>query len=196
VAQRRYTLFFSPRLSVSAVKISYLCHAAWRDIFCMYLKRLYRHNKFLAVIIVSFALAQLINNTRQDIAISPIYAYGMYSEKIAPLPTYHVPEIFINSRQLQTKDFSPQQWDNIMLPVSLFYKQKEWNLAMWQTDIHRLIPFADSSKFTNNISEPEFKKWYKNHLEYLLNKKIDTLEIAFRHYFFNDKILKSKPTTN
>src|SRR4051794_27065993 len=108
----------------------------------MYLKRLYRHNKFLFIIIVLFVLAQLINNIRQDIAISPVYSYGMYSEKIKPLHVYTVPEIFGDGKQLKAKDFSPQQWDNITLPVIEFYAQRQWNLYQWQHDIKRLLPFT------------------------------------------------------
>src|SRR5438874_750097 len=124
----------------------------------MYLKRLYHHNKFLFIIIVLFALAQLINNVRQDIAISPVYSYGMYSEQIKPLHFYVVPEVFIDGKQLQAKDFSPQQWDNITLPITEFYAQHQWNLYQWQHDIKRLLPFTDSSKFVNYITEQGFNK--------------------------------------
>lgn len=153
----------------------------------MYLKKLYRYNKFLFVIIVLFALAQLINNVRQDIAISPVYSYGMYSEKINPAPSYSVIEIFVNGKQLQAKDFTSHQWDNITFPVRRFYEQESWNLYQWQTDIHRLLPFADSSKFVNQISEGEFKEWYRNHLQLLLYKNIDSVNIVFSKYYFDGK---------
>ena len=153
--------------------------------FFMYLSKLYQHNKFLFIIICLFALAQLINNIRQDIAISPVYSYGMYSEQIKPLPFYTVPEIFIDGKQLQAKDFSPQQWDNITLPVTEFYAQQQWNVYQWQQDIHRLLPFTDSSKFVNHITEREFKQWYHQHLESLLHRQIDSINIVFSKYHFN-----------
>src|SRR5689334_20502182 len=148
----------------------------------MYLKRLYQHSKFLFTIIVLFALAQLINNVRQDIAISPIYSYGMYSEQIKPLSSYTVPEIFVNGTQLQAKDFSPQLWDNITLPVTEYYTQQQWNQSQWQQDIHRLLPFTDSSKFVNHISENEFQQWYHEHLHTLLQRHIDSVNIIFNKY--------------
>jgi hypothetical protein len=151
----------------------------------MYLKKLYHHNKFWFIIVVLFALAQLLNNIRQDIAISPVYSYGMYSEQINPLPFYTVPEIFIDSKQLQAGDFSPQQWDNITLPVTEFYSQQKWNLYLWQQDIHRLLPFTDSSKFINDITGKEFKKWYHQHLQSLLHKHVDSVNIIFSKYYFN-----------
>ena len=153
----------------------------------MYLKQLYHHNKMLFAAIILFALAQLINNIRQDIAISPIYSYGMYSSKIRTSDFYSVPEFFVNGEQLRTKDFSPQQWDNISLPVTKFYAQQYWNKSIWQKDIQRLLPFADSLKFVNNINEQEFKYWYSLHLQSLLNRQIDSVDIIFRGYHFNGK---------
>ena len=152
----------------------------------MYLKKLYRHNKLLFIILVLFALAQLINNIRQDIFISPIYSYGMYSIQIKPTQFYTVPEIFADGRQLEAKDFSPQQWDNITLPASEFYAQDQWNLYQWQHDIKRLLPFTDSSKFVNHITEQEFKQWYHQHLQSLLHRHIDSVNIIFSEYYFND----------
>jgi hypothetical protein len=138
---------------------------------------------------------QLVNNIRQDIAISPVYSYGMYSECIRPLSTYIVTEVFVNGKQLQTKDFTPQQWDNITVPISKFYEQKKWNIAMWQTDIHRLLPFSDSAKFLNTMTEEQFKDWYKSHLAFMLNKKVDSVNILFSNYYYNDTALH-KTTSN
>jgi hypothetical protein len=151
----------------------------------MYLSKLYRHSKLLFIILSLFALAQLTNNIRQDIAISPVYSYGMYSEQIKPLPFYTVPEIFVDGRQLQTRNFSPSQWDNIALPVTDFYTQQQWNLYQWQQDIHRLLPFTDSSKFVNHITEKKFKEWYHKHLQSLLHRNIDSVNITFSKYHFN-----------
>lgn len=151
----------------------------------MYLKELYRHNKLLFLAIVLFALAQLINNIRQDVAISPVYSYGMFSSTMMPANYYSVPEFIVNGKQLKTEDFSPQQWDNISQPVTKFYVQLFWNQNLWQKDIHRLLPFADSSKFANNISQQEFKNWYQLHLQSILNKQIDSVNILYTGYHFD-----------
>ena len=150
----------------------------------MYLKQLYQHNKILCAAKKLFALAQLINNIRQDIAISPIYSYGMYSSRIMPADFYNDPEIFVNGKQLKAQDFSPPQWDNITLPVTQFYAQESWNLHQWQQDIHRLLPFTDSAKFVNNISEKQFKAWYATHLQTILKRKIESVSIVFTNYHF------------
>ncbi len=151
----------------------------------MYLKKIYHHNKLLFLLILLFASAQLINNIRQDVAISPVYSYGMYSEEIKPKNFYTVPEVFVNGIQLKTKDYLPAQWDNITLPLIKFNEQRDWNISVWHQDIHRLLPFTDSLKFVNNIKEQEFKEWYKHHLQSLLHGQIDSLNMVFTRYSFN-----------
>ncbi len=151
----------------------------------MYLKRLFNHNKLLFGVIVLFAAVQLINNIRQDIAISPVYSYGMYSSPITPSGSYIVPEIFVNGKQLLTKDFTPQQWDNITLPVTKFYAQQQWNQNQWQQDIRRLLPFSDSLKFVNNITENEFRKWYAAHVQAITQSTADSVSIVFTNYYFD-----------
>lgn len=151
----------------------------------MYLKRLFKHNKLLFAVIVLFAAVQLINNIRQDIAISPVYSYGMYSSPITPLNSYVAPEVFVNGKQLLTKNFTPQQWDNIIVPVTKFYAQQQWNQNQWQQDIHRLLPFSDSVKFVNNITEEEFKKWYSLHIQSIIHGIADSVSVVFTNYYFN-----------
>jgi hypothetical protein len=153
----------------------------------MYLKRLYKHNKFLFLIIILFAVAQIVDNMKRGIAVSPFFSYGMYSAKIDPVKYYTVPEIFVNGKQLQAKDFSSSRWDNITYPVTVFYKLDSLNLYQWRTDIYRLLPFTDSSKFVNHLSEAAFKEWYNRRLQSLLNEQIDSINIVFTNYYFDGK---------
>lgn len=142
----------------------------------MYLQQLYRHNKWIFIAIIVFMMGQLLNNIRQDIAISPFYSYGMYSEKMYPQSHYTVCKIVVNGKTLETKDFTPQQWDNITLPLLKYALQQSWNKQIWQTDIHRLMPFADSNRFTNNLSLQDFEAWYKTYLVHQLHQPVKNLQ--------------------
>lgn len=124
---------------------------------------------------------------KRGIAVSPFFSYGMYSEKIDPVKHYTVPEVFVNGKQLQAKDFSSSRWDNITYPVTVYYKLDSFNLHQWQADIHRLLPFTDSLKFVNNLSEAEFNEWYHRRLQSLLNEQIDSVNILFTNYYFDGK---------
>ena len=154
----------------------------------MYLKQLYRHNKLLFLGCVLFACAQLFINYKRGVVFSPFYHYGMFSGVIPVENKYNVTEVYVNEKQLLTKDYSPVTWDKIIQPVELFYKQPI-NKTLWQQDIHRLLPFADSLKYVNQITETDFKNWYGKYLQSVLDKPIDSVRIVFANYSFNGKSL-------
>lgn len=151
----------------------------------MYLKKLYTANKFWFIIIMLFAIIQLAMDVRQDVAMSPVFHYGMYSGTQLPQQKYLVNEIRVNGRLLQTKGFSPYQWDRIARPVEMFNKQQEWNSAEWANDIKHVLHFTDSTKYVNHITTAEFNTWYKNYLSNTLHEKVDTVEVSTARYVFN-----------
>jgi len=148
----------------------------------MYLKRLWLHNKFLCGLLVLFAAFQVLNNIRQDVAFSPAYTYGMYSQVVHPQKKYIVPEIIVNGRVLQTKNFTPQQWDKIIQPVVLFQKQGEWNRAEFNIYIRRLLHIEDSSHYTNDLSQEKFNEWYKHYVSAIIHSNISSLSVQFQEY--------------
>ncbi|MEP6844854.1 MAG: hypothetical protein ABI861_02585 [Panacibacter sp.] len=133
---------------------------------------------------IVFIAGQLFINYKRGVVCTPFFHYGMYSEVIKPTAQYNIPEVSVNGKRLAAKDFSPQQWDNIMQPGIKFYKQEEWNSKYWQTDIHRLLPFTDSSKFVNTITEDQFMIWYRQRLENITGNKIGVFNIEFADYTF------------
>jgi hypothetical protein len=156
----------------------------------MYLKELYHHHKGWFIIVILFIVAQLVNNIKQDIAISPIYAYGMYSAYIPLSNSQHVFEINVNGETLQPRDFSPQQWDKITLPLE-YYCTRENNRKMYSRDIKRLLHHfgitADSSKFTYSFDQDHFLNSYRSLLP---GKKIDSLSIIYSSYKFDSSFRK------
>ena len=151
----------------------------------MYLQQLYQHSRPWFLVIIFFIAGQLFINYKRGVVCTPFFHYGMYSEVITPAAQYTVPEVYINGERLATKDFTPQQWDNIMQPIIKFQQQKEGNQQLFATDIQRMMPFADQSKFINNISEAQFNTWYRQQLEKITGKTIHALKIAYQDYLFN-----------
>lgn len=135
--------------------------------------------------IILFIAGQLFINYKRGVVLSPFFHYGMYSEVIQPATSYNVLEIFVNGSRLQTKNFSPQEWDKITLPVDRFYHQQMWNSQLFKADIHRMLPFTDSGYFINTITEETFNNWYRQQLENITGKKINTFQIVFAGYTFN-----------
>jgi len=159
----------------------------------MYLKKLYNTNKWWFAGIMLFVIVQLAMDIRQDIAFSPVYHYGMYSETITPQKQYSVIEITVNGKKLRTQDFTPAEWDKIAYTVALYNNQQAWNINQWNTDIKRLLHLTDSSKYVNNINATSFNSWYKNYLQPILNEKVDSVAITTAQYQFNSKTLTKTP---
>lgn len=135
--------------------------------------------------IVLFIAGQLFINYKHGVVFSPFYHYGMYSEVIKPATEYNVLKVYINEELLVAKNFSPQQWDKIILPVDRFYNQQKWNSTLFKEDINRMLPFANSVYFTNTITEENFNNWYRQQLENITGKKVNTFKIVFTDYTFN-----------
>jgi len=152
-----------------------------------YIKRLWLHNKILCSLIILFAAFQVINNIRQDVAFSPVYTYGMYSQVIQPQKTYIVPEITANGKLLMTKDFTPQQWDKIIQPVLVFSNQEQWNRFQFNNYIHRLLPVNDSGFYVNHLSQSQFNDWYKKYLAAIIRSDISHLSIQFVEYDLSNR---------
>ncbi len=155
----------------------------------MYLKKIYHTNKWWFIVILLFIIVQLGMDIRQDISLSPVYHYGMFSNVILPEKHYTVTEITVNDKKLQSKDLSPYRWDKIILAANLYHDQKNWNSLLWNTDIKRMLHLSDSSKYINNISPEEFNAWYKNYLQGVLHTKADSVSIDFIMYDFNGQNL-------
>ena len=155
----------------------------------MYLKELYRHNKGWFIIVILFIVVQLINNIRQDVSISPIYQYGMYSAYIPSKKVFDVFEVKADKRILQPKDFSPQQWDKIILPIRYYANSGRNNNAMYDQDIKRLLNklhiTAESSNFIYSFNEYAFINWYKPYLSSIIKEKIHHVEINCVQYQFD-----------
>lgn len=126
--------------------------------------------------------------------VSPFYHYGMYSEVMNVKTNYPVLEVEVNSHMLMAKDFSPQQWDKIVMPLNYYAGINKSN-ALYNTDIKRLISkfhvAADGSKFLQNCDSNNFIKWYSSYLESMINQKVDALNIHWRNYQFKSGLLQA-----
>lgn len=132
-----------------------------------------------------FITGQVFINYKHGVVFSPFFHYGMYSEVITPKAGYNVIEVYANEELLAAKDYSPQEWDKIIIPVDRFYNQQKWNSNLFKEDIHRILPFTDPAKFTNDITQEQFNNWYKQQLEHITGKKVDSFKIVFTDYTFN-----------
>lgn len=161
----------------------------------MYLQRLYQQSKSWFVIVVLFAALQFALNIRRDASVSPFFHYGMYSEVIEPKNIYVVPEVIVNDKPLQTKNFSPQEWDKVIQPVVLYDAQKSWNSKIYNEHVKPLLHFKDSTKYVNNISDICFYRWYKTYLQTIIHKRVNSLKINFNITVYSNQRLHKTATS-
>lgn len=153
----------------------------------MYVKKLYRQSKLWFVIVVLFAGAQLIINYKHGVEFSPFYHYDMFSLPFSIKSTYEVTEVSVNNKLLQSKNFSPNGWDNVVIPIIQYQNQQRWNSLIYNTTIHRLLHTTDSSLYINNLSQQQFDIWYQHRIIQLLQLKKSNAKIQYRIVSYHQK---------
>lgn len=160
----------------------------------MYLRQLYNHSRLLSALVIIFICGQLFVILIWGIVITPFYNYGMYSEVMPVRKTYKVFEVELNGRRLRGQDFSPQQWDKIVVPLQFYVGIKTSN-ELYRTDIKRLLEkmhiAANDANFLVSCNYQQFENWYKNYLEQLTNEKINSLSLNQRSYQYHANKLEA-----
>lgn len=143
---------------------------------------------------ILFIIAQLFINFKRGMVFSPFYHYGMYSEVMNVHVNYTVFEVEANRQTLKAQDFSPRQWDKIILPLN-YYSIISKSNALYQTDIKRLmnkiLVFSNEKNFLQNCDSDSFNKWYKSYLESMMHEKIVVLNIRSHTYQFKSGHLQA-----
>jgi hypothetical protein len=160
----------------------------------MFLQEVYKHNKLLFVLMIVFIIGQLFINYKRGMVFSPFYHYGMYSEVMKEKNTYGVFEIEVNGKKLQAQNFTPQQWDKIVVPLSYYASINSKSNALYFTDIKRLmqalhIP-ANEVNYIQGCDSQRFTIWYQLYLTEILNEKVNTVEITYHVYQYKSGSLQ------
>lgn len=146
----------------------------------MYLKKLYKQSKPWFVLVMLFAIGQLFINYKHGVELSPFYQYDMFSLPFHFTGTYKATEVTINGKQLQPQNFTPNGWDNVMIPIIQYQNQQQWNSLLYHTTIQRLLHTSDSSLYTNRLSKQAFDDWYRHRILRLLRVKDTNAIVSYR----------------
>ncbi|MCW3081830.1 hypothetical protein [Segetibacter sp.] len=165
--------------------------------FFMYLRQLQKHSPLLTALVIIFICAQLFVILIWGIVITPFYNYGMFSEVIKVKNAYQIFEVELNGKRLRGKDFSPQKWDKILLPLQ-FYAGIKTSNQLYKSDIKRLlykmrIP-ANDANFLLTCNYQQFENWYKDYLQDVTNQKIEAFAVSYRNYQYHSNKLQTSPT--
>lgn len=160
--------------------------------FFMFLKQVYKYNKWLFILMALFAAGQLFINFKQGLVVTPFYNYGMYSEVLKPDSSYQVFKVEQNGRLLRGQDFSTQEWDKILLPLS-FYANKSRNNNLFETDIKRILSKgnikATPGNFLIECDCTSFVDWYAGYLSRITKEPTKSLKIYYQTYLYNGRLI-------
>ena len=157
----------------------------------MYLKKLYRQSKLWFVIVMLFAAGQLFINYKRGVEFSPFYHYNMFSLSSYFADNYKVTEVRVNGKLLQPENFTPNGWDNIVIPIVKYENQLYWNTLIYNSTVKRFLSIKDSSLYINHLSQQEFDKWYQQRIIRLLGLKDDNTSVQYQtatYHRLNDSL--------
>ena len=124
----------------------------------MFISEVYKHNKWICIAIILFVAMQLLIGYKHGMVVSPFYNYGMYSHAIKIEKFYNIFEVTVNGKLLRGQDFTPQQWDKIMLPLQ-YYSNISQSNHLYNFEVKRLL-----NKFHIASKEEDFLQLHESHL--------------------------------
>ncbi|MCW3112202.1 MAG: hypothetical protein JWR18_598 [Segetibacter sp.] len=121
----------------------------------------------------------------------------MFSEVIAVKDDYQVFEVEVNGKMLRGGDYSPQEWDKIILPLQ-FYASVNQSNQLYKTEIKRLLHkmhlSANDANFLISCNYAQFEKWYKSYLQHITHQKTESLSVNYRNYKYHLNKLEATPS--
>lgn len=163
----------------------------------MFLRELQTHNRLLSALVTIFICGQLFVILIWGIVSTPFYNYGMYSEKIALQKNYNVFEVELNGKRLEGRNFSPTEWDKIMVPLQFYAGIKSSN-ELYKSEIQRLLNKmhfnSTEALFIQSCNYEQFENWYKKYLEAVTNQKTESLTVTYRNYELRSNKLEATPS--
>ena len=140
---------------------------------------------------ILFVAMQVFVGYKHGLVVSPFFNYGMYSHEINIEKNYPVFEVKANGRLLRGQDFSPQQWDKIMLPVN-YYANIHRSNDLYENEVKRLLGrlhiSTEERKFLQQCDAVDFEKWYAKYLETVTGHLTNNLEISCRYYLYDGRL--------
>ena len=158
----------------------------------MFLKQVYKHNKWLCLVMILFIAGQLFVNFKRGMVVSPFFHYGMYSHRINVEKGYPVVEVTVNGKQLRGQDFTAQQWDKILLPIQ-YHSNIGRSNRLYENEVKRLLGrlhiSANEKDFLQKCNEESFENWYTVYLASFVGQPVQQLQINERMFAFNGQTL-------
>ena len=148
----------------------------------MFLKKLYHFNKSTFFLLILLFTIYGYINYKWGVTATPVYQYGMFSNKMYLKDTQTIYKIFVDDKYLDISKYSFEKRDMILISLQNYSKQQVVNNAVVNT--LKIIPqktgFSGLIKpvlYQNNITDAIFTRWYKQFLERITGEKIRSIAV-------------------
>ena len=161
----------------------------------MFLKELYSYNKALCIGFLLFICAFIFINYKQGAVATPIYQFGMFSEKFHIKDTQTVFRLYVTGKPADLSECNFQQRDMLLVSPEHFKSSKEKNkniffqMKKMAGRIH-FEKFLRDEIYTNNISDSAYFHWYKGMVSSITRKSAVNTEIFTQKFVWDTDSIK------
>lgn len=158
----------------------------------MFIKKLYQYNKTASCLFIAFIAAFAFLNYKWGITAAPILQFGMFSSPMYLKDTQTVYVVVADGETVNCAGLSLTNRDIIQLYPADYLRSKNVNEAVYNT----MLPFMgftglmQQSKFNTRVSDNSFSNWYKQKLQAILNKRIDSLQVFKQDFLWQGNMLQ------
>lgn len=164
-----------------------------------YFSQLYKYNKYIAISICTFCVLTIgVNFLKTEI--TPLFVWGMYSEREKVLNTYDIYRVVVNDSVAidYSSGFTDANRFFLLSPLS-YYIQIGQNggrdpledLIKKKTgEYYDVFNYFEKSIYNDLRRQQAFKIWYANYLEETIHLKVNKvgLEVLRVHYEANGRL--------
>jgi hypothetical protein len=158
----------------------------------MFIKKLYQYNKTACCLFMAFIAAFTYINYKWGITAAPILQFGMYSSPVYLKDTQTVYVVVADGETVNCAGLSLTNRDIIQLYPADYQRSKNVNEAVYNT----MLPFMGftglmhTAKFNPEVTDSSFTNWYKQKLQVILKKQIDSLQVFKQDFLWQHNALQ------
>lgn len=158
----------------------------------MFIKKLYQYNKTASCLFIAFIAAFAFINYKWGITAAPILQYGMFSSPMYLKDTQTVYVVVADGEIIDCSRLSLTNRDIIQLYPADYLRSKSVNAAVFNTmqPYIGLTGLMQPVKYNPDVTDSSFTNWYKQKLQGILKRRIDSLQVFKEDFLWQGNTLQ------
>lgn len=158
----------------------------------MFIRKLYQYNKTACRLFIAFIAAFAFINYKWGITAAPILQFGMFSSPMYLKDTQTVYLVVADGERIDCSKLSLTNRDIIQIYPADYLRSKEVNVAVYNT-MQPYIGFTglmQLDKYNPKVSDSSFTNWYKQKVQAILKKRVDSLQVFKQDFIWQGNSLQ------